>query len=58
VLRVAPLIEELIKPSKNLVMPPTSLLAFSPVFKNFFKCPSPTFIYFSEKYNYGLVAIG
>ena len=47
IIRLSPVIEELIKPSKQVVMPPTSLLAFSPVFKKFLKCPNPTFVYFS-----------
>jgi hypothetical protein len=39
-------------------MPPTSLLAFSPTFTKFLKCPSPTLVYFSEQWGYSLVAIG
>lgn len=39
-------------------MPPISLLAFTPVFKTFLKCPLPTFIYYSEMYNYSLLAMG
>jgi hypothetical protein len=47
ILTLSPIIEELIKPSKQVIMPPTSLLAFSPTFKKFLKCPNPTFVYYS-----------
>jgi hypothetical protein len=45
ILDVAPVIEELIKPSNSISTPPIFLLAFRPVFKCLFKCPFPIFIY-------------
>jgi hypothetical protein len=57
-LGISPIIEELIKPIQNITMPPTSLLAFRPVFKNFIKCPNPSFIYYSEEWNISILVIG
>jgi hypothetical protein len=48
VLRVASVVEELIKPTANITEPPIFLLAFRPTFKAFIKCPYPIFIYRSE----------
>lgn len=53
---MGPVIEELIRPSSSVVMPPIFLLAFRPTFKRFMNCPHPVFIYENEKY--GIVVIG
>jgi hypothetical protein len=47
ILKVAPVIEELMKPTDVVTEPPIFLLAFRPTFKSFMKCPYPIFIYHS-----------
>ena len=45
ILKMAPIIEELIQPTDTITEPPIFLLAFRPSFKAFLKCPYPIFIY-------------
>ena len=45
ILRIAPVIEELIQPTNTITDPPIFLLAFRPAFKAFLRCPYPLFIY-------------
>lgn len=58
VLRVAPIVEELIKPTDLITEPPIFLLAFRPTFKAFLKCPHPLFLYRSEEYKLDLLVVG
>ena len=48
IMKMAPVIEELIKPADSITEPPIFLLAFRPTFKSFHKCPYPMFVYHSE----------
>lgn len=56
--KLAPVFEELIKPSSSVVMPPIFLLALRPSFRKFVCCPFPVFVYFSETLKVGIVVIG
>lgn len=58
ILRVAPVIEELMKPTDLVSEPPIFLLAFRPTFKAFLKCPYPIFVYHSEEFHLDLIVIG
>ena len=58
ILKMAPVIEELIQPTDTITDPPIFLLAFRPVFKAFIKCPYPIFIYRSEEYGLDLIVVG
>jgi hypothetical protein len=56
--RVAPVMEELIKPSNSVVMPPIFLLALNPQFCKFLLCPFPVFVYYSPALDMGILVIG
>lgn len=58
ILKVAPVIEELMKPTDLVSEPPIFLLAFRPTFKAFIKCPYPIFVYHSEEFHLDLIVIG
>jgi hypothetical protein len=55
---VAPVIEELIKPTTAITDPPIFLLAFRPVFKALLKCPYPIFVYRCEELSLDLMVVG
>jgi hypothetical protein len=55
---VAPVVEELIKPTDLVSEPPIFLLAFRPAFRAFLKCPNPLFLYRSEEYQLDLLVVG
>lgn len=56
--KIAPVLEELIKPSTTVVMPPIFLLALRPEFKKLIACPFPVFVYYSSSLQVGIVVIG
>ena len=57
-MRMAPVIEELIKPADVVSEPPIFLLAFRPSFRALLRCPYPLFLYRSEELGLELVVMG
>ena len=58
ILKISPVIEELIQPTDTITDPPIFLLAFRPEFKAFMKCPYPIFIYRSSEFGLDLIVVG
>lgn len=58
VLKVAPVLEELIQPALSVTAPPIFLLAFRPTFSRFFKCPYPVFVYRGEAFQVDILTMG